>query len=335
MVFASLYSFVTFLGALLTSSTRPSLVNSGAFPDYVLNYAPHVFLYSKEGYWPSDLAVHIQHVVPKINGTTLASSVTLETVSQYNGHTYLTSKDNQANHAKIAWITSTYGKPDSSGVAASAPATIIVAEKNGGILDAFYFYFYSYNYGPAVLGEHWGNHVGDWEHSMVRFVNGQPSVVYYSQHTGGSAYQYSAVQKNGVRPVSYAATGSHANYPTAGEQDYEPEVPGGILHDSTDAGFYWDVTKNYRGYWYDVSSQVFTSSGGGGQGGLLQASEGVGWLKFAGMWGDAQIKDLVDGQVCIGQQCIYTAGPTGPWMKNLGRTAVCQNEDKCTIKTSI
>jgi hypothetical protein len=157
MISPSLYSFATLFSAL-AASTSPSLVN---FPDYILNYAPHVFLYSKvqlivinlqakadkfqqEGYWPSDIATHIQHVVPKINGTALASSVTLETVSQYNGNTYLTSKDKQINHAKIAWMTSTYGKPDSSGVSANAPATIIAVEKNGGVLDAFYFYFYSY-----------------------------------------------------------------------------------------------------------------------------------------------------------------------------------------------
>lgn len=81
---------------------------------------------------------------PQINGTVLATSVTLETVSQYSAETYLTSEDNQADHANVAWLTSTYGKPDSSGVAASAPATIITVEKDGGIVDAFYFYFFSY-----------------------------------------------------------------------------------------------------------------------------------------------------------------------------------------------
>ena len=47
---------------------------------------------------------------------------------------------------------------------------------------------------------------------MVRFVNGVPDVVYYSEHASGSAYKYSAVEKMGDRPVSYIATGSHANY---------------------------------------------------------------------------------------------------------------------------
>ena len=47
---------------------------------------------------------------------------------------------------------------------------------------------------------------------MVRFVNGVPDIVYYSEHASGTAYKYSVVEKVGVRPVSYTATGTHANY---------------------------------------------------------------------------------------------------------------------------
>ena len=65
----------------------------------------------------------------------------------------------------------------------------------------------------SVLGLRFGNHVGDWEHTMVRFVNGVPDVVYYSEHSGGAACTYSPVEKSGDRPVSYTAIGTHANYP--------------------------------------------------------------------------------------------------------------------------
>ena len=47
---------------------------------------------------------------------------------------------------------------------------------------------------------------------MVRFANGVPDVVYYSEHSSGAAYEYCAVEKVGVRPVSYIALGTHANY---------------------------------------------------------------------------------------------------------------------------
>ena len=47
---------------------------------------------------------------------------------------------------------------------------------------------------------------------MVRFVNGVPHTVYYSEHSSGAAYKYSATEKVGGRPVSYIAVGTHANY---------------------------------------------------------------------------------------------------------------------------
>jgi len=64
----------------------------------------------------------------------------------------------------------------------------------------------------SVLGARFGNHVGDWEHTMVRFINGVPQTVYYSAHASGTAYRYSAVEKSGDRPISYTAIGTHANY---------------------------------------------------------------------------------------------------------------------------
>ena len=136
---------------------------------------------------------------------------------------------------------------------------------------------------------------------------------------------------------------------TAGTQEYGPS---GIVHDHTDKGPPWDVTLNYRSYWYDVSSQVFTSGGGAGLGATEQTSEGVGWLSFTGQWGDAQWPRKRPGQYCLGDQCHISSGPTGaspqlfansvlivitcclgPFLKNLGRTAVCENESSCPIKT--
>lgn len=54
---------------------------------------------------------------------------------------------------------------------------------------------------------------------MVRFKDGQPTAVWFSQHEYGEAYSYSAVQKVGKRPVAYSAKGSHANYAKAASLD--------------------------------------------------------------------------------------------------------------------
>ena len=49
---------------------------------------------------------------------------------------------------------------------------------------------YPYNYGAAVVGIHFGNHVGDWEHTMVRFRFGAPVYVHMSAHSDGHSYKY-------------------------------------------------------------------------------------------------------------------------------------------------
>jgi hypothetical protein len=65
----------------------------------------------------------------------------------------------------------------------------------------------------SVLDITFGDHVGDWEHTMVRFINGVPDTVFFSAHANGAAYKYSALEKNGDRPVTYIGVGTHANYP--------------------------------------------------------------------------------------------------------------------------
>lgn len=67
-----------------------------------------------------------------------------------------------------------------------------------------------------MLGNQLGDHVGDWEHNLVRFENGVPTAVWYSQHANGEAFAWKTVLKDvaGKRPLVYAANGSHALYPT-------------------------------------------------------------------------------------------------------------------------
>lgn len=120
-------------------------------------------------------------------------------------------------------------KPDADGrIHNATPCVVILVEKDEVELDAFYFYFYSYDEGPnitqvlkpldglvsgerAASGIHFGNHIGDWyvrgfradplcrssfsfnlyrEHTMVRFRDGEPVGIFYSQHAGGAAYEW-------------------------------------------------------------------------------------------------------------------------------------------------
>lgn len=266
-----------------------------AIPQYVLDHAPLVHLFSGEKFWPCDMAEHLFHVTPNLNYTPIQSRTQLLNLTNLdelnkwdNGRfIYLTSNDNveqrpdwlggqknipdlpddpdqqQRNdrngdnfllkHEKNniglerfrfkpnaeryfgAKFEQDQGKlgpknePDhmqnsvnggkedkifgrDAAQAASdeikkrqlagrsdAPAILIVVNKGRGIVDAFWFFFYSYNLGNMVFNVRFGNHIGDWEHTLVRFVDGKPRYVYFSEHNFGEAYSYGAVEKIGKR----------------------------------------------------------------------------------------------------------------------------------------
>lgn len=193
-------------------------------PDYVLDYAPVIHLFSREQYWPSDMVEHLEHTSPLVNFTAAEPGRAKRTLhdlaglNQYGRQVFLTSDDDI--ESEPAWLGSAYNRPsspghsrplrgplgngrlasdDSAGGQSNAPAVLICVPKEDGVVDAFWFFFYSYNLGNKVLGAHFGNHVGDWEHTMVRFRDGEPEAVFYSEHFFGEAYSYGAVEKIGKR----------------------------------------------------------------------------------------------------------------------------------------
>lgn len=126
---------------------------------------------------------------------------------------YLTSIEDVTT--KPAWLNGR--KPDGSGKTDGITSSAIIVNDHGsGKVDAFYFYFFAYNEAPAVLGQEIGTHVGDWEQNMIRFKDGKPQALWYSQHSYGEAFTYDAVEKRDGRPVAYVARGSHAVYATSG-----------------------------------------------------------------------------------------------------------------------
>lgn len=154
-----------FVTPALAAPTADLLKRATTLPAYALTYAPYTYLQSGEAWFPSDVATHVKHMSVESNFKNVSTTVSLATLNTFPSSDYLTSYDNVETNP--AWLTSGYGKPNSKGYSA-APATIIAVEKNG-FVDVFYFYFYSYNHGSLVLGSRVDNHVGDWEHSMVRF----------------------------------------------------------------------------------------------------------------------------------------------------------------------
>ena len=88
---------------------------------------------------------------------------------------------------------------------------------------------------------------------MIRFENGEPRGIFFSEHEGGQAYAWDAIEKRGVRPVIYSAVGSHAMYPLPGEHPYV--LPFRMLKDVTDKGPIWDPSLNNYAYHYDYTKE--------------------------------------------------------------------------------
>ncbi|KAL1961831.1 hypothetical protein VTN77DRAFT_1000 [Rasamsonia byssochlamydoides] len=371
-------------------------------PSYVLEYAPLVHLFSREQFWPGDIAEHLVHTPPRLNYTPVEEQwqhPTLRDLDQLNQweqgrHVYLTSNENVEDRPD--WLAGernipkpgvaepeepSPGVPDSlddepdedraewydagegednvgarfkalnsfeeyvdelrkryggypiqgdtrTGGRSDAPAVLVVVDKGHGIIDAFWFYFYSYNLGNAVLNIRFGNHVGDWEHCLVRFYKGKPKALFFSAHTAGEAYSYDAVEKRGKRPVIYSAVGTHAMYATPGIHEYI--LPWGLLHDETDRGPLWDPLLNLHSYTYNYQTDTLRTSN-------LSPMAPTEWFYFNGHWGD-KFYPLGDRrQYRFAGQYHYVNGPLGPRFKHLGRHKVCQGDytDPCVIRTFI
>ncbi|CAG5158919.1 uncharacterized protein ALTATR162_LOCUS5319 [Alternaria atra] len=390
-------------------------------PQYVLDHAPLIHLFSGEEYWPGDMAEHLIHTTPHLNYTPLQASSdhpnisNLEDLNKWGRFVYLQSDDNvedrppwlgadynipnapndgngddedddeehqrgpdghfteDKNGEKSSWWHVGVGdtrdrggiRPDPTapglpvpsntlegdelvddnddkhwrselryrrrsftgkkvvGGRSDAPVPLVVVDKGDGVVDAFWFFFYSYNLGNAVFNIRFGNHVGDWEHTVVRFQHGEPKAVFFSEHSFGEAYTWDAVEKSGQRPIGFSATGTHAMYATAGVHPYV--LPGGILHDVTDRGPLWDPVMNMYSYKYDYQSDRLVASN-------LNPRAPTSWFYFAGHWGDKFYPLSDPRQYRFLGQYHYVNGPLGPRFKNLGRQEICQGNGECVLK---
>ncbi|KAI9833284.1 MAG: hypothetical protein M1819_003678 [Sarea resinae] len=319
------------LSMALTPRSSPAIPSS--VPSYALDYAPLVWLDVEENYFPSDMAAQLTNTQPELNYTVITtgpSPLTLDNLNSLNPNdedVYLTSIDDISTNP--AWLNGTV--PDGSGQTEGAVSSVIVSvDKGSGEVDVFYFYFYAYNKGDIVLKQELGDHVGDWEHNMIRFQDGTPQTVWFSQHSFGEAFTYDIVQKQGQRVIDFSARGTHANYAINGTHDHtipDLNLDGGLIDDYTSQGTLWDPTLSAYYYSYDNSTGVFTP---------YDSSSPVNYLYYLGQWGDDQYPSSDPRQKEFFGFYKYTAGPTGPIDKKLGRTDVCPpSSDACIIRTEL
>lgn len=321
-----------------------SLKEKGKVPQYVVDSCPLVHLYTEEKYWPSDIAKYVNNFnitdgdsvavfnKDKLTLSDLKPSYKYDLPNGSQGEissefTYLTSLDDFAKDPK--WLL---GSPPEYGTGhiRDGPAVLLVVDKGNGWVDAFWFYFYPFNLGPFIMGYGpWGNHVGDWEHSLVRFYKGEPRYVWMSAHGGGLAYKYSALEKvkklrhiNGkltpesiYRPLIFSARGTHANYASVGQHAHDVPFFFMPLSDFTDRGPMWDPSLNFYGYTFD--GDAFTPAG------PKEQEYGASWIQFHGRWGDKKLPARDPRQKWCPVQWKYIDGPTGPYFKHLDRLSLC------------
>lgn len=319
------------LSLILLISTSSTTVTATFEPDnipqYVIDHAPAVYLYSEEKYLPYSIEKYVTHFYAKDGyGNNITGPLQIQDLERIKDHTdagfddiYLTALTDFDSDPE--WITGVNNIPDlETGRIADAPATLIVVDKGDGWVDAFWFYFYSFNLGPFVMGGGpYGNHVGDWEHSLVRFHNGKPELVWMSAHGGGTGYHFEAMEKykSLERPVIFSARGTHANYASVGQHSHD--IPFYMLSDFSDRGPLWDPVQNYLAYTYDGTTVRY------GNGSTPGREKRYGnWLSFLGHWGDKKLVPSDRRQKYSPFEWRYIDGPLGPLVKNLMRTGVCQ-----------
>ncbi|KAG8965212.1 Vacuolar protein sorting-associated protein 62 [Tulasnella sp. 419] len=188
-------------------------------PAYALKYAPLLWLHNEEKHWPGDPRTFLNSTHPytrqgvKVEVPTelVGTLEMLELPQVKNSDVFLVLNEDPRVSSDIASLISKEGIPDDAGKSQS-PCWIVAVDKSAivgeGVVDIFYFFFYPYNLGNEVACSSFGNHVGDWEHAMVRFKDGEPIAVHLSAHANGHSWAWETLEKKDGRAVGYVARGS-------------------------------------------------------------------------------------------------------------------------------
>jgi hypothetical protein len=153
-----------------------------------------------------------------------------------------------------------------------------------------YWQLYSWNDSVATI-----NHEGDWEFTAVLLDQAEkPTRVAYSRHGKVRVYLPQDVSWEGDHLVTYAANGSHAQYPDTRVGDvcglHTGDVPSGVA-DRCNRGTAWDT-------WAAARPIVNVGERG-------RPRSGSNWIRYSGLWGE------------IGESAT-TSGPRGPAYQSSG-----------------
>ncbi|MDY7229769.1 Vps62-related protein [Hyalangium rubrum] len=277
-----------------SATANPELTGLPVDAATAVAFAPRVWMHPDESYFPSSTEFHLANVHEA--GGFLVTNQSLGCDS---------CTDPQFLDGQ---------RPDQTPVPVYAE---LITRTQGGVptnvTDVIYWMFYPYNNGKRVcIGWYspwgcaggystFGNHVGDWEHATVRFVDGRPSQVYLSQHASGQTFNFGdkSLSLVGWRPEIYSAQGSHGVYPDAARHIYKNLPNGDFLADDTGRGIAWDTWN---------SLVPFAWQPQGSFGGSLS------WLNLSSRWGNP--KSGCEFSEPVAGECVLNDGPTGPMSKS-------------------
>lgn len=201
-------------------------------------FAPRIWMASGETYWSSS----VEWALPNL--------------TRY----YNTTEGKYCYTTTTPLGTPTTKLPFFSGNQASAVIYSFWTEKDYQNIDLSYWQYSPYNYGKVVLGQEFGNHVGDWEHITVRLTKFKyqgnfylkPVMVCFPAHDFSNMYQWSEVTKiNNTHVVAYSAKGSHGMWKDAGSHVYK-DIVVAQLTDECSTGTAWDTWNTIKTFEYSA-----------------------------------------------------------------------------------
>lgn len=287
-------------------TTRSASTSSVSSADDALarRYAPRIWLHQDESYFPAAVEPFL-------------ANTHLETRADNGNPNQQFLVTNQALGCDSCTNPPFLAGQRPAQTAVPAYAEVVHRTDNGGptnITDINYWTFFPYNNGKRVcvgwfsrwgcVGGYstFGNHVGDWEHVTVRFVDDVPYWVSMGQHDGGQTFPYGGPEVDliGDQPVVYSAQGSHGMYPDARRHTYRDLPNGDTLNDDTGAGTLWDTRQALKVFaWQPVGSYTGEWA----------------WLNYTGRWGNP--KSGCFFSEALSGECVLNNGPEGPPRKSL------------------
>ncbi|KAI0099741.1 hypothetical protein GGR51DRAFT_534958 [Nemania sp. FL0031] len=331
-------AILLFIYRTYTPNPKASMATSSKLSeglhDY-LKYVPVIYLHDDEEFFPSNMADFLLYVEPYLGLEPLKHAhdrqLTLDNVNQLNNfgdrgtNVFLTSRDDPSTYP--SWMQG--NKPSTAGRSdAVVPVVFVkrtIEDKQGQdiqVVDMFSFYFYHFNAGPRLpkkSSQFFGDHIGDLEHSIVRFRDGKPETIFLSRHASASIHTYESTQKLGSRPILFAGKGTHALYGIEGNHEYIMEDKDStVILDYTSKGTLWDPSKNLWVYELSPEQMALTA--------IEPSDAPTSWYEFAGIWGDKTYKEDDPRQDVVCGVPKWVNGPAGVPYKIIARISPGMNQ---------